>query len=392
MSQPTTTSLIRTIAPSTVVSARNVRFDPYPLNPWARWGIRALAALPFLALVFTTDQQLWQSLNTPNAALLLHADSIAFNDSGVSWLESLYPPLPTLVAAFIPFGITGLAVAGAVAAGFFTQRIIEVLHQHRAGTVLTVLFTLALVANPLFAYTATQNLAGFLALMFFGLGLNDAVRFITWQNTQAGFRSGLYLMLSGLSDTSGLAFVVALVVAAPLFTLGRKGQKGARKANAIVLAFPMLAVLATVLFLQLAFLHRWPSSDSFGFGYQQAAWDGLLATTQDARWIGLLAPLLCVVVLSIVVRRPGTILVATLLFSVVLAGFVFGLVPSGSAGNTFIMLTLIMIAILPAARSRGLTIGIAAIAAVTAVVPWAAAFTRSTVTDWIETLFTALPV
>ncbi|MGO2660081.1 hypothetical protein [Mycetocola reblochoni] len=387
----TATGAIRTIAPSTVSGGYNVRFDPYPFDSRLRWLVRLLAAVPFLLLVALADPRLWDGLSSPNAALIEHARSIAFTGSTVTWMESLYPPLPTIAAALLPWGTTGLAVVGALAAGAFTQRIIEVLHQHRAGALLGTLFTLALVANPLFAYTATQNLPAFLSIMFFGIGLNDTVRFITWRNTQAGFRAGLYLMLSALSDTSGLAFVAALVLAAPLFTLGRRGERGVRTANSVVLGFPTVAVLATVLFLQLAFLHRWPAGDSFGFGYSADALQGLVDTTHDLRWLGLLAPLLCLYALSLLVRRPGAMLVGSLLFALVMAGFVFGLVPTGSAGNSFIILTLVMIAILPAARTRRMTTGIAIVAAVTVLVPWLAALTRTSVMEWTGTLFTALP-
>lgn len=387
----TTTSLIRIVSQNSDGPQRNLRFDPFPYASWRRWVLRVLAMVPFLLIVITADRGLWAGLRSPNQTLLEHAERITDTSSTVTWLESLYPPLPTIAAVVQPWGATGLAMLGCIAAGFFVQRVIEVLHQHRAGTLLTVLFTVAIVANPLFAYTATQNLAAFLSLMFFGLGLNDSVRFITWRNTQAGFRAGLYLMLAGLSDTSGLAYVLALVLTAPMFTLGRRGQRWARFANAVVLAFPMVAVLLTVLFLQLAFLHRWPAGNSFGFGFSQTALDGLIATTQDLRWIGLLLPLLLTWALSLAVRRPGAILVSSVLFALVFAGFLFGLVPNGSAGNSFLIMALLMIALIPAARSRALTAVLAALAILLAVVPWFAAVTRTTVIEWADTLFLALP-
>ena len=142
----------------------------------------------------------------------------------MDWIGEIFPPLSTLLAAIIPGGRLGLGVAGALVAGVFLQKMLEIMVQRKFSPWLASLLLIALAANPLFAYTATENFAAFLGLAFFGLGIADIVRFVAWGNTQSGFRAGIYLMLATLSDLSGLVYVLTAAAAAPFLRLGRRAS------------------------------------------------------------------------------------------------------------------------------------------------------------------------
>ena len=72
-----------------------------------------------------------------------------------------------------------------------------------------IVFTLTLALSPAFAYIVTTNFEAALGLMFFGLGMIDLVRFVTYANTQAGFRAGILFACSAFSDSTG--FFAAIV-------------------------------------------------------------------------------------------------------------------------------------------------------------------------------------
>jgi len=296
-----------------------------------------------------------------------------------------YVPYETADPARVPS--RGLAIVGALIAGIFLQKVLEIMVQRRVPVSTTVILLMALSVNPLFAYTATQNIAAFLGLAFFGLGIADVLRFVVWGNTQAGFRAGMLLMLATLSDLSGLLYVLTAAMAAPFLRLGRGHSPGARRANVTVVVFPTLAAVGSLLFLNWVF-----TGNTLGtVGTRTLAgslerWESLpeLYSTLNG-WL-LIAPVLSAWLVALIVRRPGSIIVATLVFVAINIAYVGGLLPTGSAGNTFIVMTLLAISLVPTARSPLTVILIDAVAVLQIVIAWLAAFNRTSVLEWMNSL------
>jgi hypothetical protein len=322
---------------------------------------------------------------TPNQQLLDHIASISWDRADIAWVGDIYPPISTLLAAMIPGGRFGLAIAGALVAGIFLQKMIEIMVQRRFSPWLTTILILALAANPLFAYTATENFPAFLGLALFGLGIADIVRFVAWGNTQSGFRAGMFLMLASLSDLSGLVYVLTAAVAAPFLRLGRSEQPGARAANVVVILYPTVAALAALVTLNTIFTGN--PIGALGLRLSEGVgdrWAALLPLFQSPNGWLLAAPVLSAWLVAIIVRRPGSILVSTLVFYAVLASFVLGLLPSGSAGNTFILMTLMAIALVPKPRNRLTYSLMDSVAVIQIVIAWTTAFNRQIILDWIN--------
>ena len=366
------------------------QLDAFPRDPIAKWILRVLFAVPFLLVAWAAQYSpLDGTLTTPNHALLEQIARIDWDRGDVAWIGDIFPPLSTLLAAAIPGGQTGLAIAGALIAGVFLQKILEIMVQRRFHIGTTIILMLALAANPLFAYTATQNFAAFLGLAFFGLGIADIVRFVAWGNTQSGFRAGLYLMLAVLSDLSGFLYVLTAAAAAPFLRLGRRHQPGARGANVLVIVFPTVAAIGAIVALNWIFV----GSPLGTFGQRVLAgtperFAGLgLLFTQPSGWL-LVASVLSAWLIALVVRRPGSILVSTLVFIAILGSYTIGLIPAGSAGNTFLLMTLMAIALVPTRREFITVVLMDIVAVLQIVIAWATAFNRDIVLQWMHTLLT----
>jgi hypothetical protein len=370
------------------------RLDAFPRDPVFRWLVRLLFAVPYLVVAWAVSQSaVTTRLYTPNHALLVHIAHIDWNRADITWIGDIFPPLSTLLAAAIPGGEIGLAVAGALVAGVFLQKILEIMVQRNFRPGLTTLLMLALAANPLFAYTVTENFAAFLGLAFFGLGIADVVRFVAWGNTQSGFRAGLFLMLATLSDLSGILYTLTAAGAAPFLRLGRRHQQGARGANVLVIVFPTVAAIGAIAILNLIFIHRFLGST--GRGLLAGAGDRLAQLPQlfehPSGWL-LIAPVLSAWLIALIVRRPGSILVSTLVFLAILGAFVIGLVPAGSAGNTFILMTLMAIALVPTRKEVITVVLMDIVAFAQIVIAWGTAFNREIVLQWMNVLVHAFNV
>ena len=371
--------------------APRTRLDFFPRDPRLRWALRLALALPYLVIAgisAATDAS--GALNTPNQQLLDHVASIPWDRADPEWIGQIFPPISTLVATLLPGGRVGLAVAGALIAGIFLQKLIEIMVQRQFFPTTIVILTLAIGANPLFAYTALENVAAFLGLAFFGLAASDVVRFVSWRNTRSGFRAGMLLMLATLSDLSGLLYVLTLATAAPFLRLARQEQKGARAANVLVVVYPTVSALAALFFINFVFTGA--PLNSLGRGILEgnperfAALGPLFASLNG--WL-LVAPVVSAWAMAIIVRRPRAILVSTLVFVAILGAFVLGLLPSGSAGNTFILMTVLAIALIPTAKDKVTTILVDVVAVLQIVIAWAAAFNRPIVVDWMNAVASA---
>jgi hypothetical protein len=364
------------------------RLDAFPRDPIAKWILRGLLAVPFLLVAWAASYSpLDGTLITPNHALLQQIARIDWNRADVTWIGEIFPPLSTLLAAAIPGGQFGLAVAGALVAGVFLQKILEIMVQRQFHIGTTIILMLALAANPLFAYTATQNFAAFLGLAFFGLGIADIVRFVAWGNTQSGFRAGLYLMLAVLSDLSGFLYVLTAASAAPFLRLGRGNRPGARGANVLVIVFPTIAAIGAIMALNWIFvgtpLGTVGARILTGTPERLATVLQVLATPSG--WL-LFASVASAWVIALIVRRPGSILVSSLVFFAILGAYTIGLLPAGSAGNTFLLMTLMAIALVPTRRAMSAVVAMDVVAVLQIAIAWATAFNRDIVLQWMDTL------
>ncbi|MEO6533058.1 MAG: hypothetical protein ABIO06_05740 [Pseudolysinimonas sp.] len=370
------------------------RLDPFPRDPLFRWLLRLVFAVPYLVVAWAASQSsVTARLITPNEQLLAHVAHIDWNRADVTWIGEIFPPLTTLLAAVIPGGATGLAVAGALVAGIFLQKILEIMVQRNFPVGTTTILMVALAANPLFAYNATQNFAAFVGLAFFGLGIADIVRFVAWGNTQSGFRAGLFLMIAALSDLSGLLYVLTAAAAAPFLRLGRRHQPGARGANVLVIVFPTVAAIGAIAILNLIFLGRPLGSTGRGVIAGTAERFATLPHLFEhpSGWF-LIAPVLSAWLVALIVRRPGSILVSTLVFFAILGSFVIGLIPAGSAGNTFILMALMAIALIPTRREVITVVLMDLVAVLQIAIAWGTAFTSTIVVQWMQTLVHAFNV
>ena len=265
---------------------------------------------------------------------------------------------------------------------------IEIMVQRRFPRLTAIILIVALAGNPLFAYTAIENIAAFLGLAFFGLGMAHIVRFVAWGNTQSGFRAGILLMLATLTDLSGVLYALTAAAAAPFLKLGRRGQLGARGANVLVIVYPTVAATVAIISLNLLFL-----GSPFGLmgeriveGSEQRLETLGVLLTQPGGFL-LFGSVLSAWLIALIVRRPGLILVSSLVFLAILTAFVIGLIPSGSAGNTFILMILMAIALIPVARTRWSVRLTNAVAVLQIVIAWASAFSREPTINWIAAIW-----
>lgn len=373
---------------------RSQRLDRFPRTTAWRWIVRVFFVVVFGAPPILIGAGSLDSVNTPNQQLLDHLATISWDRADQNWIGDIFPPLSSLLAAAVsPFGRVGLSVVGALIVGVFLQKLLEIMIQRRFPVVVGAVLLVALAANPLFAYTSTENLPALMGLAFFALGIADVARFNSWGSTQAGFRAGLMLMLAVLSDTSALLYVGAAAASVPFLRLRRQGQPGARAANLLVVIYPTVAALAAIVVLNLIFLGQPLTAGAAtvvdGAGDRLARLGEIF--TQPSGWL-LLASVGSAWLVALLVRRPAAIFISTLVFAAILAAFVLGLLPSGSAGNTFILMTVMAAALIPAGRSRVVNLALLVVALLQIAIAWASAFNRPIVLEWIAAMNAALGI
>ena len=388
-------------APETMIRSRprpqaqspapHTRLDPYPRDPVRRWMLRLLFSVPFLVAAFVAAANPTPLAESRNAQLVEQVAGIPWNSVDADWLGNIFPPLTTLIASVTPGGRLGLGILGALIAGTLLQRILTIMVQRRVPLSTTIVLMVALAGNPLFFFMAIENLPAFLGLAFFGVGLTHIVRFVVWGNTQSGFRAGLLLMLAALSDLSGLLYVVTAALAAPFLRHRRAHQSGVRSANVLVIVFPTAGAFGSIVLLNLIFLGR--ASGPFGQQVVDGAGERFITLIDlfsiPTGWL-LVAPVVGAWLISIIVRRPGAIVVSTLVFVALLGSYVLGLLPSGSAGNTYIMMILMAIALIPTARTRLTNVLVDLVAVAQIAIAWTIAIDRPIVHDWMNSLVAVL--
>ncbi len=363
------------------------RLDPYPRDPIRRWILRLVFSIPFLIAAVIASANPTAIEASRNAQLVKQVSGIQWDSVDASWLSAIYPPISTLLATAIPGGRLGLGIFGALLAGVLLQRILTILVQRRVPTLTTIILMLALAANPLFFFMAIENLPAFLGLAFFGNALAHVVRFVVWGNTQSGFHAGLLMMLAALSDLSGLLYVATAALASPFLRHWRSHQPGARRANFLVIVYPTLGAFAAIALLNVIFLGR--ASGPIGQELAQGTGDRWVALLDifgtPTGWL-LAAPVVSAWMISLIVRRPGAIIVSSLVFVALLGAFVIGLLPPGSAGNTYIMMILLAIALIPTARTPVANVLVNLVAIIQIAIAWMTAIDRPIVLEWMNSL------
>ena len=365
-----------------------VRLDPVPYRPWLRWLLRLGLALPYAVLAVATA--LGTRIETPNTALIQHVGAIDWARADAAWLGDIMPPITSFIALAIPDPLV-LGILGALIAGYLVQRVIEIMVQRRIARPVAILLVLALATSPLTAYTAVGNLAGILGLTCFGIGISHATRFVIWSNTRSGFIAGIAFMIGALSDSAGIAAVVAAAIVVPLARVGRAGQRGARWANLLVIVFPTVAAYTSMMILAAVFSPSpftiFANIDVASAGERLAV---IGATIPEPRGWAMIAILAVAWFVALVLRSIGVLVGATLVFIAQLGAYVLGLVPETAGGNVFILLTLVAVAFLPRARSLATIGGLTAAMVLQLIVGWFAAFATPVVVEWMDAVLVAL--
>lgn len=363
------------------------RLAKYPRNIWLRWGVRLLVAAAYATVAIwfhVATQGGWDG--TPNGALadriaILRAGGAAGGDVGV--IGALYPPLTSLVAMVIPGGAFGLSVAGCLVAGLMLQLIVQSMQRRDFPLFVRLVFIFTLGATPVFAYIATTNFEAVVGLMFFGLGMVDLVRFVTWANTQAGFRAGILFACAAFSDST---VTFTALVAAIAGTLIIQSRPGARLANAYVVAFPTITLFLSLALLGVAFGAGPLAMFRGDLSWHPERFDALLTFFASPAGIVYFAPMLLLVVTSFALRFPGTALIAVLLTASTLLAFVLGLTPPGTAGINYTLMLLLAIAIVPTMTTLAHTLLTCAVSVVLWIIGWLTPLQWRTLADWISAL------
>lgn len=357
-----------------------------PLPPVAlRWLLRAAFALPYVVLALVAAR------GTPTLSLGLTGNQVTFDrataalDGGVvQAIGQLWPLLSGVLLRFMPFGVQGAAVLGGIVAGVLLQLLAQDMLRRGLRMREVVAFTIALGANPLYAFLALDDLQAFLGIALFALAVVDMVRFFAWGDTQAGFRAGLALMLSTLVDPMGFVYVGIAALAAPLLDLARHDQRGIRRANVLVLVFPSLAVALSTAVLDLMVLHDPFAALRGTIHVSEQRLDAVRHLFATADGLLLVAMLVAGATLALLVRRPGAIALVAALFIGTMGGYAIGLVPVATAGNVFVTMLSVAIAILPPVEGRVTSTLVVVLAVLQVPLAWAAASERQVVVEWMH--------
>ena len=191
-------------------------------------------------------------------------------------------------------------------------------------------------------------------------------------------------MLSTLVDPMGFVYVGIAALAAPLLALARPDQRGIRRANVLVLVFPSLAVALSTAVLDLMVLHGPFGALRGAISVSEGRLDGLRHLFATADGLLLVAMLVAGATLALLVRRPGAIGLVAALFVGTVGGYAIGLVPVATAGNVFVTMLSVAIAILPPVEGRVTSTLVVVLAVLQVPLAWAAASERQVVVEWMH--------
>lgn len=361
------------------------RVDPFPLRGWLRWLVRLAFAVPYLVVAFV-QQGARLDFATENSLVYQHVLGIDWSRADVHWVSELYPPAgmvaATGVSRLIPLGPLGLALLGALVAGYTLQKALEIMRQRRFPLSATVVFMVALAANPFTFYLAAQSTLLFITLALIALGTENMSKFQQWSSTRDGFRAGVYFMLSALTSPIGITLVVIAAVATFFLLPPENRQRGRRRADFFVVAFPTAGAIALWFFLEWAF-HALPVR-IFGVGVtaDNTAALRLLLTTYCG-WL-LAVPVLSLWLISILARRPSLIVMTLIISAVFLLASFAGFAQDPSVSGLFVLLVTLVVVYTPELRPKTVDAVLPYIAAAQVVMLWLAVFAAPVVSDWID--------
>jgi len=152
----------------------------------------------------------------------------------------------------------------------------------------------------------------------------------------------------------------------------------------LVIAFPSIGAFVTVTALSLLFFGA-SAFDGVAEILAGAPERAVAVVSSYATPTGLLlaAPVVSAWLVAIIVRRPVAIVLSIVVFLLLNAAFVLGMIGPGSAGVTFTVLTIVAITLIPAARTRTQNVLVDLVAVLQIVIAWTAALDRPIVMEWM---------
>lgn len=379
MASPASPQLLRT-------TRRRSAPDTWPLHPGARWGLRALLALPFAVVALLSRDSPWHP--AANDALAGRGALVRWGDTGLTWTAEVFPPLSAALASLLRGDLLAMNLLAAAVIGFTLQRLCAVLVREGFGPWATAAVLGILVLTPPLYYLAANDLASLLGIALVVVALDGIAQFVEQRSTEAGFRAGLALGVAVMLDPGAWLYALTLGAVAPFFVrrAGRSGP-GAQTATVAVLVFP--AVAAVVFWLYVSW---WFSADPLG-GMEHAAAGGWFpggvgeSATTAARAMALMllsAPLVLIGFTIRAVRDPWSLIAPGIALAGLYLSLWFGL--REAAGQSYVVLTaLYVLLIAPRAPSGRRQVLIVVAAVVQLAVGWVVVLTSGgTLGDWLR--------
>lgn len=317
---------------------------PFPQRRWLRWTMRGVYALPLLFFVVRyalTAPEPW--VGTANAELLERVAAGVGVTDFVQLLTTFSPPLGVLPALVLPSELL-LAIAGALVSGVFLQGLDQAMFRRGLHPFIRLVMLVSLMISPVFVLLALTDITLFGAIVLFGFGLIDLVRFENLANTQAGFRAGLLFAGAALMDVRAVPLVLTVAIVGALLIHSRPQ---ARSANAVIVAFPTAAVTVALALAGIII-----GSGPFTFlrtdaASAMAAIDTLVSQPLGQPLLLYMAPVIVVGLTAGVFGFPRSGLMMGLIALGALAGVVVGAPLIGAAAVAYLLVH-ISVAVLPA--------------------------------------------
>ncbi|GAA4170862.1 hypothetical protein [Gryllotalpicola koreensis] len=341
-------------------------------------------ALPFLVIAVLAAQGKAEP-TSDNDLVYQHVLGIDWSRADVEWVRDLYPPLGMIFATgvmrLVPLGTLGLGLLGALIAGYLGQRTLESMRQRVFPPTAIALFCVALFANPFTVYLIERSTLLFITIAFFALGADNMTRFIAFRSTRDGFRAGLFFMLAALTDSVGVILVATAAVSSLFLRPGERRERGRRRADLLVIAFPTACTLVLWYFLQWAFgavPYR-----LFGIGVQPGELADDVEYFFRYGWL-ILTPVACLCVVALLARRPSIALMTVALAAVYVLALFVGLGHDPSAAGFAVLVLLLLIVYTPEIRPRIVDLALPFLAALQIVVMWLASIDDYYLVAWFD--------